>query len=112
MSLNGVSRADFEFGEMVAKIGTIFREIEAPAMTIGYVKLSEAQIYLTRIKAKIKRWEGFESVIGCVDDISSIVEELLSTNNLEITVEKDTKQKIIESYNQMRNEIMKVYNHT
>jgi hypothetical protein len=111
LNLNGTSRGDFEFGELISKIETIFSEIKMPTMMISHGRLSEAQIHLMRMRALIKPWTGFEAVIGCLDSISSIIEKLLSSNMLNIKVENGTKQNLMELYNNMRVEIEKAYAH-
>jgi hypothetical protein len=112
LNLNGISRRDFEFGESFSRIGTILSDIKAPTMLISNDKLTEVQESLMRIRALIKNWVGFETVIGYVDSVSSIIEELLSTNHPVMQVPNEAKQKLMELYSGMQVEIRKAYDHT
>jgi hypothetical protein len=112
LNMNGISRGDFEFGELFSKIGTILNEIRAPTMMISNDKLTEIQESLLRMRALIKNWIGFEAVIGSVDSFSSIIEEMLSTRHPVMQVPNDTKQRLTELYSGMQVEIRKAYDHT
>lgn len=112
LKLNGLSKNDFEFGELFTRIVGILDEIQAPTFGISHQKLSIVQQVLMRIRALIRRWVGFEGVLGSIDSLSSIIEELLSTRRPMIRVEIQTKQHLIELYSGMQVEIRKAYNHT
>jgi hypothetical protein len=112
LNLNGISRGDFEFGELFSKIGIIINEIRAPTMLIGNDKLTEIEESLMRMRALIKNWIGFETVIGSIDSCSSIIEEMLSTRHPVMQVPNETKQKLMELYSGMQVEIRKAYDHT
>ncbi len=54
----GVSRPDFEFGELSGKIELILGEIQAPTMLIGFDRLSEIQNALMRMTIMARNWIG------------------------------------------------------
>lgn len=110
--MNGISRGDFEFGELFSKVGIILNEIRAPTMLIGNDKLTEVQESLMKMRALIKNWIGFEAVIGSIDSFSSIIEELLSTRHPVMQVPNETKQRLMELYSVMQVEVRKAYDHT
>lgn len=111
LNMNGMSRDDFEFGEMFSKIGTILEEIQAPTMMISDEELSEFLNILTRMRVLIQRWVGFGTVISHIGSISNIVKELLDQNRPVFVVENETKRKLMELYNGMQVEIQKAYAH-
>ncbi len=112
LNLNGLSKGDFEFGELFSRIGTILDEIRAPTMMITSEKLTELQQNLMKIRALIKRWIGFEVVIGSLDSISSIIEMLLLPNHPVIQVSQKNKRELMELYAGMKVEIRRAYEHT
>ena len=112
LNLNGISRGDFEFGELFSKIGIVLNEITPPTMLISTDKLTEIQECLMRMRALIRNWIGFEAVIGSIDSFSSIIEEMLSTWHPVMQVPNETKQRLMELYSGMQVEIRKAYDHT
>ncbi|MCJ7631687.1 hypothetical protein MUP77_04700 [Candidatus Bathyarchaeota archaeon] len=103
------SRPDFEFGELSGKIETLLDEIRAPTMMIRDEDLSELQNSLIRMTIMAKNWIGSGRIIGCLDSISSIVEELLKPNYPVLTVDNETKQRLLELFADMQVEIKRAY---
>lgn len=112
LNLNGISKGDFEFGELISTVESTIDDIEAPTMIINNKKVTKLQNALLKARVIIKRWVGFESVIGYIDSILSIVEELLASNYPVMVVPNETKQKLMELYSGMQVEIRKAYDHT
>jgi hypothetical protein len=110
--LNGTSKDDFEFGKLISPIELILEEIKAPTMLISNDKLAKIQTLIIKSKTLIMKWIGFESVIGCLESILSLVEELLFTNSPVIRVSNESHQKLIELNNALNIEIKKAYAHT
>ena len=112
LNLSGISREDFEFGEAINTIYSVLNEIRPPTNLIRNEALARLQSSLMKARALIKRNRGFETVIGYIDSIESIVEILLSKNEPVIIIDNNTKQEIMEKYTNLRAEIIKIYTHT
>jgi hypothetical protein len=112
LSLSGISREDFEFGEAINTIYSVINEIRPPTNLIHSESLLRLQSSLMKAKALIKRNRGFENVIGYIESIESIVELLLSENNPVIIIDNNTKKELMEKYTNLHTEIIKIYTHT